>query len=344
MTSVDLLVPELHQHDAIGTHTRLLRDLLVRNGVGPVRFVTQIPTATSETVTVVDDWKQPADLVILQHGIGSFAAEAVIRDEIPCVLNYHNITPAEFVEPWNPGLIPGLRWGRVQLDQLAPLTRRALADSAYNASELREAGYDDVRVSPVMWDLTPDAAAAAAEREPVVLFVGRIVSNKRHEDLVASMAMIHEQHPGVRLVLVGSKAIDEYGVALSALIDRLGLGDVVEFTGPVSDDELSAWYRRASVFLCLSEHEGFCVPVVEAMAAGLPVVGFHAAAVPETIAGAGIVLGDKRPATVAAAVGRVLDDSELRGALAAAGLQRAEDFALDRSMQVMWDSLAGLLS
>ena len=342
MTSVDLLVPELSELDATGAHTLLLRDLLVAKSAGPVRIVTQVPTTTTENVTLVDGWKDPADLVILQHGIGSFVAEAVIHRRVPCVLNYHNITPAEFLEPWDPGLLPGLRWGRSQLDQLVPLTTRAIADSGYNACELRAAGFDDVRVSPVMWRLGIDEALAG-DREPVVLFVGRVVSNKRHEDLVASMAMVHDTHPDARLVLVGSPSIDTYGRALTSLIERLGLANVVEFTGPVDNAELAAWYRRASVFLCLSEHEGFCVPVVEAMAAGLPVVGFRAAAVPETIAGAGIVLGDKRPATVAEAVGRLLDDPGLWSTLATAGQQRAGDFALSRTESAMWLALAGLV-
>ena len=90
----------------------------------------QVPTTTAEKVTLVDGWTDPAELVILQHGIGSFVAEAVIHQRVPCVLNYHNITPAEFLEPWDPGLLPGLRWGRSQLDQLVPLTARAIADRA----------------------------------------------------------------------------------------------------------------------------------------------------------------------------------------------------------------------
>ncbi|MEM8706713.1 MAG: glycosyltransferase family 4 protein [Actinomycetota bacterium] len=343
MTSVDLLVPELRTHDATGAHTLLLRDVVVEAGAGPVRFVTQVPTTTAESVTLVRDWNRPADLVILQHGIGSFVAEAVVQQRVPCVLNYHNITPAEFLEPWDPGLIPGLRWGRSQLDQLVPFARRSIADSGYNAAELRAVGFDDVRVSPVMWRLGLDSIATPAAREPIVLFVGRVVSNKRHEDLVAAMAMVHDRHPDARLVLVGSPAVDAYGRALTTLIERLGLAEVITFTGPVSDDELAAWYRRSAVFVCLSEHEGFCVPVVEAMAAGLPVIAFRAAAVPETVAGAGIVLGDKRPATVAEAVGRVLDDADLHTTLVGAGRARAADFSLDRTKPSMRNALEGLL-
>ncbi len=109
-----------------------------------------------------------------------------MRPELP----QHHTRP-EFLEPWDPGLLPGLRWGRSQLDQLVPLTTRAIADSGYNARELRATGFDEVRVSPVMWRLGIDVAPAG-DREPVVLFVGRVVSNKRHEDLVASMAMVHD--------------------------------------------------------------------------------------------------------------------------------------------------------
>ncbi len=153
--------------------------------------MTQVPTTTAEKVTLVDGWTDPAELVILQHGIGSFVAEAVIHQRVPCVLNYHNITPAEFLEPWDPGLLPGLRWGRSQLDQLVPLTARAIADSGYNARELRATGFDDVRVSPVMW--RPGSMAPAGDRELVVLFVGRVVSEtSAMKILVAAMAMVHD--------------------------------------------------------------------------------------------------------------------------------------------------------
>ena len=200
MTRVDLLVPELVERDAIGTHSLILRDVLGDLGAD-VRFVTQVPTSLDETVTPVSRWKDPAEVVILQHGIGSLLADAVIKRRVPCVLNYHNITPLEFVEPWDPERIAGLRWGRSQIHELAPSARRAVCDSHYNATELLAAGYEDVRVSPVLWH-APSPADRSPDAEPVVLFVGRLTSNKCQEDLIAALALLLDTHPAARLVLV----------------------------------------------------------------------------------------------------------------------------------------------
>ncbi len=347
MSRLDLLVPELAPHDATGTHTLLLRDLLVEHGA-TVRFVTQVPAEVDEPFVLAADWDDPAPTIILQHGIGSFVADAVITRRLPVIVNYHNITPIEFVEPWTPDLISGLRWGRSQLDQLAPIAVRGIGDSAYNAAEMRAVGFDDVRVSPVLWHFEPDATApedvsTGVDGSATVLFVGRVAANKCHEDLLAAFALVHDRHPDARLALVGSPASADYQRSLDDYAARLGISEVVEFTGAVSDAELRSRYRTADVFLCLSEHEGFCVPIVEAMAAGVPVVAHAAAAVPETVAGAGIVLADKRPATVAAAVGRLLDDADLRRALTEAGRRRAADFALEESRRRMLLALDGLV-
>ena len=151
MSVVDLLVPELKSNDAIGAHTLLLRDLFVEQG-SMVRFVAEQPSSMDEDVIVLPAWKKPGDLIVLQHGIGSQLAAAVVRRQLPVVLNYHNITPPEFVEPWDAAQVAGLRWGRAQLHQLAPFSRRAVADSRYNANELVDAGFTDVRVAPVLWN------------------------------------------------------------------------------------------------------------------------------------------------------------------------------------------------
>ncbi|MEM9467314.1 MAG: glycosyltransferase family 4 protein [Actinomycetota bacterium] len=343
MSRVDLLVPELAPHDATGTHTLLLRDLLVEMGA-EVRFVTQVPAEVDEPFTLADDWRDPAPTVVLQHGIGSFVADAAIKRRVPVVVNYHNITPIEFVEPWTPELISGLRWGRSQLDQLAPLAVRGIGVSGYNAAEMRAVGFDDVRVAPVLWRLTiPDAPVATNDASPTVLFVGRVAANKCHEDLLAAFALVHERRPDCRLALVGAPASDDYQRSLDAYATRLGIREAVDFTGSVSQRELLDRYRHADVFLCLSEHEGFCVPIVEAMAAGVPVVAHAAAAVPETVADAGILLADKRPATVAAAVLRVLDDAPLAATLVDAGRRRAAEFDLEIGRERMRAALEGLV-
>lgn len=342
MTTVDLLVPELEPYDATSTHSRLLRDLLVEYGA-TVRLVTQRTASVDESVTLLRHWRDPADTVILQHGIGSLLADAVIKRRLPVVVNYHNITPLEFVEPWDPDHIAGLRWGRSQLLQLAVLARRALAVSQFNAAELLDAGFRDVRVAPVLWNSGP-VAERTTSVAPSIVFVGRVAANKCHHDLIAALAALHTTHATARLTIVGGDASTSYRRALGAYVRRLGMDDRVEFVGGVGDDELAALLARADVFLCLSEHEGFCVPVVEAMAAGVPVVAYGAAALPETVADAGIVLGDKAPETIAVALRRVLDDTELATALAERGRRRAADFSLERSRSATLAALEGLVA
>lgn len=137
--------------------------------------------------------------------------------------------------------------------------------------------------------------------------------------------------PKARLHLVGSPLGERYAPALAAFVHELGLDDAVTVTGSLSGGGLEAYYRAADVFVCASDHEGFCVPLVEAMGHGVPVVAYGVTAVPETVAGAGLVLPTKEPLHFAAAVARVMGDRALRDRLAAAAARRVEDLAVDRS-------------
>ncbi|MDG1878645.1 MAG: glycosyltransferase family 4 protein [Acidimicrobiales bacterium] len=343
MSSVDLLVPELKSGDAIGAHTLLLRDVFVAQGA-TVRFVAQQPSSMNEDVLLVSAWKKPGDLIVLQHGIGSLLAEAVIKRRLPAVLNYHNITPPEFVEAWDADHIAGLRWGRAQLHQLAPLAPRAVADSQYNANELIDVGFADVRVAPVLWNVRKGNDRQVDHDAPVILFVGRVAANKCHHDLIAALAALTTTHPTARLVVVGSPASESYQRALDAFAKRLGVGGHVDFVGAVDDATLAAHLANAAVFLCLSEHEGFCVPVVEAMAAGVPVIAYDAAVLSETVGDAGILLGDKTPHAVATAVARVLDEPGLEQHLIDRGRQRADDFSLAVSSKAHRAAFDGLVA
>ena len=178
----------------------------------------------------------------------------------------------------------------------------------------------------------------------VWLFVGRVVANKGFHDLLAAFAvfrgLVGDQ---ARLVLVGSGGGGSYGGAVRALGDALGLGGSVVWAGSVPGEVLGGWYRAADVLVCLSDHEGFGVPLVEAMGAGLPVVAFDAGAVGETLGGAGVLLGDKSPASVAAAVRRVLGDGVLRRGLVAAGRRRAAELRPGRAAAAYAEALAPLL-
>jgi glycosyltransferase involved in cell wall biosynthesis len=264
-------------------------------------------------------------------------------------LRYHNITPSRYFAGWEPEAVKSTQAARVQLADLAPATGLALAVSAYNESELIELGYHRSEVSPLMLDLSDfhgsaDARTMARLRSlgcPRWVFVGRIAPHKCQHDVIAAFAVYRRLYaPGARLSLIGAGTSPRYRRALEALVDDLDLGDIVEFVEAAPFPELLAHMQTADVFVCLSEHEGFCVPIVEAMEVGVPVVGFAAAAVPETIADAGVLISDKDPLAVAATVQALLSDELGRRELIEAGHNRAAEFTLDKAEARLIPALA----
>jgi glycosyltransferase involved in cell wall biosynthesis len=169
--------------------------------------------------------------------------------------------------------------------------RAAIADSSFNAAELRDSGIYAVAVVPLLLELPREIRRREPNREPVVLTVGRIVPNKRLEDVIKAFTLYQRRHaPDASLVVVGSeRGFERYRNALDVLAARLGTRNVI-FTGSISSEARDAWYRRADVYLSMSAHEGFCAPLIEALAHGVPVVARGAGAVPETLGGAGLVL------------------------------------------------------
>jgi glycosyltransferase involved in cell wall biosynthesis len=145
------------------------------------------------------------------------------------------------------------------------------------------------------------------------------------------------------LTLVGGVTVHLYRRALETLANELGVADAVEFTDRISGSELVARYRTADVFVCLSEHEGVGAPVLEAMHLDVPVVALAAAALPETVGDAGILLPNKDPAMVAEAVHRVLSDERLRNRMLEAGHERVAHFGAERAAKVRTGILTGVV-
>jgi glycosyltransferase involved in cell wall biosynthesis len=275
-------------------------------------------------------WQYPRtpssqDVCLLHYSIGSAAAQLFATLAQRRVLVYHNVTPADWFRGFSRELVAQCHHGRRELAGLASATDLALAVSEFNRRELDSAGFRRTGVMPLL------PAAGLRERPSSrvfrrlfedgrdnILYVGRISPNKRIEDLLRVFAVYQRfVHPASRLLLAGDERGNErYQEALLRMVDDMRLDEVV-FTGHLEDDELLACYAAADVLLCLSEHEGVGVPLLEAMLLGIPVVAYDAAAVRETLRGGGVLLTEKRPEVVAELIDLVLRRPGLREAVLA---------------------------
>jgi glycosyltransferase involved in cell wall biosynthesis len=322
---------------AVGAHTLVARDVLRSAGHSSEIFASEIdPVWADRGVHLMRDARDPADVVLYQMAIGSVVADAVLARDEPIVVNHHNLTPMRYIAGWQPVAAHGVAWGRAQLRELAARARLGVAVSSYNEHDLIEAGFPRTTVVPVLIDLGTldvDAGPEPARTHAVTwLFVGRLAPNKAQHDIVKAFAAYRRFHNAdARLHLVGGGREDGYAHTLQRFIHALGLDDAVTLAGGVSPSELAAYYRAADVFVVCSEHEGFCVPLLEAMHHRVPIVAFAAAAVPETLGEAGLLFDVKDPCTIAAAVERVVGDAGLRRQLVDAGTRRVRDFDVSRT-------------
>ncbi len=292
----------------------------------------------------------PGDVLLYQHAIGSLVADYVVDRPEPLVVDYHNVTPHEFFDAWDRPLADALDWGRRQLRDLARRSRLGLADSHYNERDLRAVGFTETAVVPVLADVRRDGLPrderlhdelVTTKRGTDLLFVGRLAPNKAQHELVKLLALYRRVFDaGARLSLVGGSASPRYDLALARFVERAGLVGAVRFAGPVTDAELRAHYDVADVFVSLSRHEGFGVPLVEAMAHDLPVVARASTAVPETVGDGGVLVDPSVPlAELAAAVAKVAHDDAVRRTLVERGRARAEHFSIERARAQLVDAL-----
>ena len=338
---IDQVVHILAAHDAIGAHVLHARDVLRAGGYESDIYAGDAHLEVRAHARPIDDLsgsRSAGRWLLVHHSTGSAVAEAVLRRPEPKILDYHNITPAAYVSRWAPSMREELELGRDQLDELVPASFYGLAHSSFSRRELEDAGLAHTAVVPPLFDLAdagadPDISDTLAKERASGgadwLFVGRVSPHKAQHDLVKALAAYRRLYdPRARLHLVGTSLGADYPRALERFATRLGIADAVRTPGSVTDEALVAYYRSADVFVCASDHEGFCVPLVEAMHLGLPVVAYGATAVGETVGDGGLVLPDKTPVRFAAAVRRVVEDPVVRGALVDLGHRRAEAFTV----------------
>lgn len=349
------MIPTFAGRDAIGSHSlevqRLLRDAGYSSSIYYLNATADVSSLGADISALParagsDDW------LLYQLSIGSPAAQMVSSRSESLLVNYHNITPAALLERWEPAVAAEVAEGRQQMRMLATRTKVAIADSIFNEGELQEAGYGSTAVAPILLDprslgVQPDPGTVERFGElrshggADWLFVGKISPHKAEHDLVKALAVYRRAYdPRARLHLIGSPLGTTYPRALDRFIARLGLRGAVEVAGSLTEGELAAYYRCADVLVCASDHEGFCVPLVEAMYHGLPVVAYSVAAIPETLGDAGLLIDlPKDPALFAAGVHEVLSDVALRSALIENCRARRESFGLPAAREVFLNAV-----
>jgi L-malate glycosyltransferase len=327
-----------HRGDAIGDSARRFRGLLRTLGHESEVFALTIDHDLEDEVRPFSDpAARHGDLTILHYALPSPMSAAFMSLGRGRVLHYHNVTPASYFAPYDAGLFRLAVLARRELATLVGHVDLALGVSDYNRRELETLGFSPTGVLPIAVDtarVTRPARRPAIERlldDELVnfLFVGRIAPNKKIEDHIF-LAEHYKRYVDAyyRFIFVGRyDAVPRYYAMIRALISEFKmLEERFIFTGPVSDDELAVYYRHAAVYISLSEHEGFCAPLIESMAAGVPILAYAAAAVPETLGGAGVQFAPKDLEQAAELAGALVFDDDLRAGVIAGQRRRAEDF------------------
>ena len=335
------LLPTLSFGDAVSNDAAALRKVIEEMGyetgiyadIIDKRLPSGLAEKTEKLTAIGRD-----DVIIYHKSTGSDLD--MLLDSFRCrkMMIYHNITPPEYLSPYNSEAAALTTYGYEGLAHLKNRIDYCLAVSEYNKSDLIRYGFScPIDVRPILipfndYEKSPDSAAMErfSDGKTNILFVGRIAPNKRHEDLIRAFYFYKKLNPDSRLILAGSdKGFENYSARLRDYARALSLDDVV-FTGHISFAELLACYHKADVFLCMSAHEGFCVPLAEAMYFNIPIVALDTSAIAGTLGGSGFLINDSDPLFVSMVIDRVVKDSELRAELIAGQQERLNDFAYNR--------------
>jgi len=354
--NIAVLVPVLSDKDAVGADALEMAAALERLG-HRVRVFAQTTIGrvgkTSKPAALAEFVAAPDDLVIYHFSFGWPPALPLLRS-LKCrrIVRYHNITPPRFFEGYSPEYVVACECGRAEIKPLAELDCELyLGASPFNVEDFLEAGVAAERTAVlppfnrVDRLLHAEADIALLDRyrsaASTWLSVGRLAPNKNHFALVDAFAVYRRAHDAAARLLVVGRAdarLASYTNAVRARIEQLGLGDSVHFLSDVNDGELKAAYLVADALVSLSEHEGFCVPLAEAMALGTPIVGFAAGAVAWTAGNAALIWEESDPYLYAASVARLRDDAPLRQLLRERGFARLHDaFSTDALVRALGD-------
>ena len=350
---VNQCVPAAHKGDAIGDSARKMRGLLRNLGHQSEIFALTIDDALQRDVRPFSDpAARRGDVTIFHYALPSPMTESFAGLPHRRVMQYHNVTPASYFAPYSPALFRLASLARAELASLVGRVDLALGVSEFNRSELEAIGFTTTGILPLAVDLSRvtqrvdrPALSRILSGDDMInfLFVGRIAPNKRIEDHL-KLAEHYKRYVDAyyRFIFVGKyDAVPEYYAAIRAMMAQYRLlNERFVFTGPVPDEDLAIYYRHAAVYISLSEHEGFCAPLLEAMAADVPILAYSAAAVPETLGGSGIQFKPKDMEYAAELLGILTFDDALRATVIAGQRERLAAFSDSRIERALSDVVA----
>jgi len=334
-SAVHQLVHTLSYGDAISGEVISLQHCLREMGLESEIYAINVhPTYKGKARKYTELAPDFSGRVILHYSIGS-PLNAMYENMRSAhrTLVYHNLTPPEWFRGINPRIVREIEAGVAELPELCRISDSLLADSSFNLGELNKLGFEgqvlELPVDEKKWQGERNAGIySLVKSEPGlhVLHVGRLAPNKCIEDIIKSFYFLHHHiNKQSRLWLVGIDIDTElYAFSLKRLVQELRLEQAVNFVGCLADSEVRSLYEACSVYLCMSEHEGYCLPVIEAMHFGLPVISYGSSALPETMSDGGIVVQEKRHAEIAELISYIDSNAEFKEKLVQAGKRRVE--------------------
>ena len=347
---VTQLLPSVHSGDAVGDSAYEIHRALQAKGIESHILGVHIDAHLNDRAVDFSrfaEFDTPDTIHIYHFAVPSPITYAFKAAKGRKVIIYHNITPPHFFERFSEELVTITATGRHEIKLLADATDLGLADSEFNRLELVEYGYKKTGVLPILLDFSkyetpPDQAVLDRfdDDRVNILFVGRVTPNKKQEDLIKAFYCYKRfVNPEARLLLVGKYRDDEaYVKLLRELLAELPVEDVY-LIGHVTQAELNAFYKLADLLLCLSEHEGFCVPAVESMYFRLPILAYNCTALPYTLGNSGILINEKRYAEIAEMMQMIVEHSALREAILARQTARLAAFQQEVVLKTLFEYL-----
>lgn len=348
------IVASLNFGDAVGNDVRAIARALNEAGYATGIFTMAVhPKIKDEGVYLINMLPElnENDLIIYHYATADELADII--KEAPCkvVLRYHNVTPPAFFHGYDEGAEKVTREGLDEIADLKEAIDYGIVVSDFNKKDLIDMGYQcPIAVAPILipfkdYEQEPDKDVVTrySDGKTNIVFVGRIVPNKKFEDVIACFAAYKEKYdPTARLFLVGNyQETDTYYQYLQEYIKKCGVKDVI-FPGHIAFNAILAYYKIADLFLCMSEHEGFCVPLVEAMFFETPIVAYASTAIPGTLGGSGVLVETKEPKMVAEKMHQVITDQAYREEIIEKQKRRLEDFSYDRIKEQILKEIADI--